>query len=318
VDALTEVLPIGAALPGPAQFFAYARERYSMLLKRREGRPWPWTDDPALRQYKFTNVFREDDRTTVWFRQHVRDPLQSDPSVLLATVLFRWFNRAEIGQVIFQQGLLSHPGHTPWDAFRESGDVTPMRGAILSAFPRGPYVTGAYMLHSPKGFDKLDGILHYCHQFHVHSDWQSQARKLTRNILEPSLEEFTKWLQQFDGQGPFTAYEVACDLMYTNVLCDAHDKLTWANLGPGARRGLNRVHGRVRAGHRKPHGAPVKEETALEEMRALLALSQNDDYWPAAWPAWDMRTVEHTLCEFDKYCRATSGEGEPKQLYRRT
>jgi hypothetical protein len=318
VDSIVDIAASDTALSGEAKFFAFARERYSILLKRRTGQPWPWTDDLALRKYKFTNVFREDDRTTVWFRENVRDRLRSDPSVLLATVLFRWFNRVEIGQVIFQQGLLGHPGCTPWDVFRDSGDTVPMRGAILSAFPRGPYVTGAYMLHSPAGMDKLDGILHYCRQFYHHSGWREVARNDINHHTAQCLEDCTNWLQEFDGQGPFTAYEVACDLLYTAVLERARDRMTWANLGPGARRGLNRVHGRVRVGHRKPHGAPVREEDALQEMRRLLLAAHDPDNWPSAWPMWDMRTVEHTLCEFDKWCRATSGEGEPKQLYRRT
>jgi hypothetical protein len=47
----------------------------------------------------------------------------------------------------------------------------------------------------------------------------------------------------------------------------------------------------------------------------LLSYSQRVVYWPGHWPAWDMRTVEHTLCEFDKYQRALSGDGKPKQNY---
>jgi hypothetical protein len=34
------------------------------------------------------------------------------------------------------------------------------------------------------------------------------------------------------------------------------------------------------------------------------------------WPAWEMREVEHTLCEFDKYERARLGEGKPRGVYR--
>lgn len=299
----------------PDAFFTYARARYTILLKRRAGQPWPWTDDPVLRKYKFTNVFREDDRTTVWFRSFVRNPMRNDPSVLLATVLFRWFNRTEVGEVIFFQPTLN--GQTPWELFRDTGDAGAIRGALRSVFPRGPYVTAAYMLHSNPGMDKLAGITHYCEQFYKMSACRSIALHWMQQPCS-YLQVFVEWMQQFDGQGPFTAYEVACDLYYTAVLCRAHDANTWANLGPGARRGLNRIHGRTRGGlHPKPWGSPVTEERALEEMRALLEASRLEEYWPSGWPRWDMRTVEHTLCEFDKYCRALNGEGEPKQLYRR-
>ena len=54
-------------------FFAYARERYRIRLKRNAGESKPWTDDPILAQYSFTEVFREDDKTTRWLRENVRD-----------------------------------------------------------------------------------------------------------------------------------------------------------------------------------------------------------------------------------------------------
>ena len=55
-------------------------------LRPEAGLPAPWTDDRILRDYYFTNVYRELDKTTVWFRENVRDPLRDDPRVIFATV----------------------------------------------------------------------------------------------------------------------------------------------------------------------------------------------------------------------------------------
>ena len=42
------------------------------------------------------------------------------------------------------------------------------------------------------------------------------------------------------------AYEIVCDLRYTYFLRDATDKDTWTHLGPGAKRGMERLlHGEV-------------------------------------------------------------------------
>jgi hypothetical protein len=77
----------------------------------------------------------------------------------------------------------------------------------------------------------------------------------------------------------------------------------------GAKRGLNRLRGRpVRQG--------LRQDAALTEMRKLLQLSRTGYNWPRRWPAWEMREVEHTLCEWDKYERTRLGEGVPKALYR--
>ena len=38
------------------------------LRKEVQKNPPPWTNDPILQQFKFCQVFREDDRTTRWFK----------------------------------------------------------------------------------------------------------------------------------------------------------------------------------------------------------------------------------------------------------
>ena len=114
-----------------------------------------------------------------------------------------------------------------------------------------------------------------------------------------SLEETHKALMQYPGMGPFMAYEVVTDLAHTPVLRRARDRMTWANPGPGCLRGLGHVYG---TRHTRANPA------TLLHMRELLDLAGPDSfYWPEDWPAWDMRTVEHWLCEYDKYCRGVAG-----------
>lgn len=307
-------------------FFAYARERHSIYLRREAGKAWPWTDDPILQKYRFTNVFRELDKTTLWLKENVREQLRNETEVLLAVVLFRWFNRIEVANVIFNQFcLLIKDNNSPmkfntaWNQFAAIGDITAIKSALLSAFPNGPYVTGSYMITSPEGMSKLDGILRLCSDFWHNSNWRRTAEVMIEDGGRFTLQGFTRWLQQTPGQGPFLAYEVATDLRHTALLDHAPDINTWANIGPGCRRGLNRIHGRVRAtakGAKASHGAALSEAQALSEMGELLVLSWDSDCWPNHWPKWEIRDVEHTLCEYDKYNRVLLGEGAPRQLYR--
>lgn len=306
------------------EFFAYTRERHCIYLRRQSGEAWPWTDDPILRQYRFTCVFRELDRTTVWVRANVRERLIDRPECLLAMVVARWFNRIEALDVIFNQQILvfgNDPGMqtTPWDWFLMTGDASGMRYALVSAYPTGPYVTGSYMIRSPTGLSKLDGMLKLCSDFHHHSGWRQIAQHMLDNPGDVTMEGFTQWLTESPGQGPFLAYEVACDLQHTRLLDKAPDINTWANVGPGCLRGLNRMAERINPKPRKPshkYKADLSEEQALDEMRVLLEISRYDHQWSNAWPHWDMRTVEHNLCEFDKYQRVKSGEGVPRQIFR--
>ena len=102
------------------------------------------------------------------------------------------------------------------------------------------------------------------------------------------------------------AYEVASDLRHTRYLRNAPDIMTWANLGPGSKRGINRVLG-------EPLGASVSDQLAQEVFLSLLEYLQSN--WPNDWPALEMREVEHSLCEFDKYMRVKLGQGRPRAKY---
>ena len=103
------------------------------------------------------------------------------------------------------------------------------------------------------------------------------------------------------------AYEMVSDMRHTRLLEDATDIRTWANPGPGAKRGLQRL------------GLPYKKDAdAITSMRSLLALTDDGYHYtlaPHVPRPLEMRDIEHSLCEFDKYCRVKFGEGEPRSKY---
>jgi 5-hmdU DNA kinase-like protein len=274
----------------PTPFFEYACERYRIYLARANGFPKPWTSDPILQSYRFCNVFREDDKVTEWLRTNVRNPLKKNPVVIPAVITCRFFNRIESMELLVKNNL-----HTYWDA-----------GKLQRVF-KGvkPIVGAAYIIKTPNGMDKLRGLISILDEV-----WDRYVDyTLTDTVLSLStMEDVVSYLCTFPYIGKFTAYEIACDLQYTDVL-NPKDTMTWANPGPGAQRGLQRIlNGAV-------GGGKLYDSVMLAAMQELLRLSQNPHNWVAHWPRWDMRTVEHTLCEFDKYERARLGEGTPKQKY---
>lgn len=315
-----------------SEYFAYARERHAIHLRRAAGQPPPWTEDPVLQRYRFCNVFRELDKTTVWFRENVRTPLQEKPEVLLATVLFRLFNRIATGEAIFCQEVLPIIGKgTAWKFFLGDGDTGYLKNSILSYCRQGPYVTGSFMVKTPTGMPKLDGVLWIVEQFATQmqplpddggrTGWRGAAGQMLhfRDDKSWSLEEAWSWLRQFPFIGDFQAYEIVTDLRHTALLDRAPDIMTWANPGPGAKRGLKWLIPNI--GNRGEQ---------IGAMRELLAMSRDPEYWPqegsrwlelarrakdcppGEWPAWEMRDVEHTLCEFDKYWRVQHGGSAPR------
>lgn len=303
------------------EFFAFARKRHQIYLDRQAGKPWPWTDDAILSTYSFTNVFRELDKVTVWFKNNIREPMRSSPAVLLATITFRWFNRPQTGSAIFKQQLdFGHGCHTPWETFLRTGDTEDMKTGILNTCGSGPYVNGAYIILGQQGMSKLDGVLACIQTVAMnsapgqHRHWEEVAKSCLSG--SETLETVWDWLRRYPYSGDFMAYEVVTDLRHTDLLCNAPDILTWANPGPGAERGLARVTGRG-VSYRAPL-KKVSKAAMIEEMRELLKMSRRREFWPQrkGWPALEMREIEHTLCEFDKYERTRTNEGTPKARYR--
>jgi len=261
-------------------FFETARLRERIRLSKESGHPWPWTNDPIFQEWRFCNVRREDDKTTVWFRENIRDPLKNNScKVVEATVIFRWFNRIEVGEKI--KDLLLGTWNSD-EAHKRLQGVKPV-------------VTGAYMRSSPMGYGKLEGVLQ-C----VDAALLYIPAILERRFKSPSapktLEEAWKDFKGLSFMGPFGAYEVVSDLRWTSVLSGATDIMTWAHPGPGCCRGLRRVV-----------GDEFPKEEALDLMRDLLEYSRNSHYWPEECVPWEMREVEHWLCEYDKICRARFG-----------
>jgi hypothetical protein len=108
------------------------------------------------------------------------------------------------------------------------------------------------------------------------------------------------------------AYEVVTDLRHSIHLQNAEDIMTWANAGPGAQRGLNRIHGR-------PLNQTIKKDVLNMEMKDLLDISDEvAGMLNTNVPRLEMREIEHCLCEYDKYERVRLGEGRPRAKYKYT
>ncbi len=280
-------------------FWYWLAERHRIYLKRQAGLPKPWTDDPILRDYKFTNPFRENDRGTVWLRENFIKPHWNDSPELMAFNLawYRMFNFWGTGELLGWQ--------TSWDAEKIAYQLESALDEDRQVF------TGAHIVYSRPGLSKVDAIVKVCGDF-----WN--RRQLISRLCahQKSLEKIHNYLTDFDSVGGFMAYEIVSDYRHTPLLEDATDIYTWANPGPGAIRGLQRL--RMVQTSNKPF--------AIERMRELLGRGKDgafgstfDRLWDldyfAPLPALEMRDIEHSLCEFDKYCRVKFGEGTPRSKF---
>jgi hypothetical protein len=272
------------------------RERHNIYLKKRAGCPKPWTNDPIMQQYFFTNPYRENDKTTEWFRERVREPLRDSIDVFMATVIFRWFNLISTGELLIKNDLLEH-----WNekvALHELGKVRATGK---------PVFTGAFMINSPGGIPKLEAICARISNVWRDRFYLREKCLLTSETMEAVHEELVK----YPGLGGFMAYEIVCDLRYTYWLEEATDKLTWCNPGPGAIRGLYRLLGRDFPKGNNASSPPVPSDWAKQTQKLLKTAQRR----LKGMPPLEMREIEMSLCEVDKYLRLQAGDGRAKRRY---
>lgn len=284
--------------PAPAlrAYIKTAVERHAIYERRAAGQPWPWTKDELFQTYKFCNVFRELDTVTRWIDRHIRKPYAKHPDL--------WWMLAAARQINWPDtlaDLIATPGAWPEDGLKSWRPATMARTMRKRAAAGQKVYTGAYML-SGTGIRKLNLV----DKPHLTAHILTELRKSNGGGVEhaSTIQEAHILLRQQYGFGAFLAYEVATDMRHTRYLNKAPDIMTFANAGPGAKRGLARLYGRKIVTY-----GPA--EQTMAEMISILPAMQR------AFPhrAVELRDVEHQLCEHDKYLRVLLGQGRPRARY---
>lgn len=284
--------------------FNWMKERHLIYHRRFRGKlPWPWTKDKILQTYSFCNVYRELDKVTIWVRENIREPYADHPNLPFMLAVARQINWPDTLQEIMDEGGWPVRGFDP----------KKMRKIMLARQARGDKLyTGAYILNGQLGSrykkGKDDKAYYTCHVV-LQTAWDLRHR--INAVMKDTHSMKHTWYAFLDGfgWGPFTAYEVVCDLRYTKWLHNAKDRLTWANAGPGAKRGLDRLANRPKSKR------PVAEELTQEmiKLHGIIAPVWRRRF--SYYPPLELREIEHSLCEFDKYERVRRGQGRPKATY---
>lgn len=279
-----------------SSLFAYMIEREAIRQRRAAGLPRPWTGDPILDAYSFTNVRRSDDRTT---RELVANfyepnaPAAAPGDVLFNCALARFFGRADV------------VAHLGWQADWDS-EATIARAREWA----GPLFTSAYVItNNGESGDKVEFV---CRKV-LTPLWQARNRIATATVRENGWHFLVGQLRELPGLGGtgFMAKEVAQDFMLATGWVP-RDRDTYTPVGKGARRGLNRLHGRQVNEKITSTGRDV-EWRLLREVRELFAIRH--EFLPADFVELQLHDIQFNLCELDKYLRTKSGEGKPKRRY---
>jgi len=261
-------------------FNAFVEERERIRVKKVNGDPRPWSDDPIFQNYKFCNIHREDDRTTQWIRANWRNPHKADPDLWFAMVIAR--------RALNWPGSLEALGYpVPWDPANFIHVIKTRTAAGLKC-----YDTAYQLLVQGRKGDKAANMV----KFILDPLWA--ARESIRPQRGDSLRNFFNRLSSFKYMGSFYTGQVVADLKYVQMDM-AQDWQSFAVPGPGSERGLNRV-----MGHDK--NAPWREDNWQENLKTLHILTQTKMH---------AQDLQNCLCEFDKYERIRLGEGRVRPYH---
>lgn len=268
-------------------FWWFVNERHRMYIKKTSGAPKPWTEDPALRDWKYCNVFRTlDTQTKALIAHYILNPNATPQEIIFNTFVFRAFNWHDTYLVI-------GGWQTSWNKEEVLNilDKRDGRGIKLTS--------GAYMIRGREGMPKYESIVQTL------TDVWDGIESLTEDIMQqPQLQWAYQMImdKHFWGWGPFTIYQICLDLSYSKVLEHPLDINTWCEFGPGAKRGLREIWPEL----------TLTSEWMIEASHDLWLdqVKYREDHVPEM----TLQDIEFCLCELSKYRRIKAG-GRSKERY---
>lgn len=291
--------------------------------------PAPWTDDPILQNFKFTNVIRDLDRLSLYERRHILSKidemddswsderrLQWKKSILLNIMIFRLWVKPDTYEVHGFIDLTDPKWKEKWEAAKPI--LLQRREDGVSNFTAAYYVCNLRACN-PNPETQKNKTANAIAQIDY---WTSHIDEIYDGaIVQPkSMREQIDYFVTLTCVGAFTAYEYACDIAEVTRYCKNHlvawDQDNGTNVGPGAKRGIDWIF-RNKGGMsdyqcilylRSIWKHELQVRGKLEQFLNQLPKELNGDI--------DLRVIEHCLCETQKYNKAATNTGRPKEAFR--
>lgn len=267
------------------EFWRFAAERQSIFVNRQRQPLPPWTTDPILSAFKFTNVYRASDRVSQFLIRNVIYQGSDNPvEVVFRVLLFKLFNKIETWQLLEEK----------------LGEVTTRNfsidrfGAILNqAFEAGQRIySAAYIM--PSGSKTFHTTRK--HQAHLQLlDFMLKDQLPVKLGDAKDLKQAFEVLRSYPLIGDFLAYQYAIDINYSEVTHFSEAEFVAA--GPGARSGLRKCF------------ANLEGVTDEEVIRLVTDLQVQEFERRGISFNWlgerrlQLIDVQNLFCEIDKYAR---------------
>ena len=285
-------------------YWRFAAERQEVFFRKFEGKAPPWTEDPIIQKYKFTNAYRASDRVSQFFiRRVIYDGDQTPNEVFFRTILFKLFNRIETWELIKREC-----GQVCWK------DYTFARfdSVLTRALARGTRIySAAYIMPPVHGFGTKKK-----HQGHLKLLELMMTTELPARVADArSMRQVFDLLRSCPGLGDFLSYQYAIDLNYGPIT--NFSEMEFVVPGPGAREGIRKCFETL-GGLNEVEIIRLVAERQSEEFQRLGIRFRS--LWGRPLQLIDCQNL---FCEVDKYSRMAhpsikgrAGRTRIKQVYR--
>lgn len=289
-------------------YWKFAAERQEVFFARYHGKPWPWTEDPILREYKFTNAYRASDRVSQFLIRNVIYAGNQEPDeVFFRIILFKVFNKIETWRRL-EKALGKPLSYATYDF--EAYD------AVLSEImSRGTAIfSGAYIL--PSGRSSFGYRRKHRNQLKL-LELMMEDQVPARLTEIPKMQEAFELLLSYPSIGSFLAYQYVIDINYSTMT--RFNEMEFVEPGPGAIDGIRKC---------------FADLGGLNEAELIRFVTEKQDrfferleiQFRSLWGrTLQLIDCQNLFCEIDKYARKAhpqyegrSGRTEIKQKYNRS
>lgn len=286
-------------------YWHFAAERLAIYYRKQDASEGPWTENPVLRTYRFTNSYRAADRVSQYLIREVQYlPARSEApaELFFRTLLFKLFNRIETWEAIE-----ASVGPVEWRA----GILEKIEPVLDGLMRHGRRIySAAYIMPAPR----LGGVRK--HANHLALLQQMMDDRLADRLRQaPDLATAYQMLLRYSGLGPFLAFQYAIDLNYSELLNFAESEFVVA--GPGAIDGISKCF------------SDYRRYRPEEIIRAMVERQSSEfERLGLEFPGLHGRPLQpidcqNLFCEVSKYARVAhpnvagvSGRQRIKQGYR--
>ena len=275
-------------------YWRFAAERQEIFFRRFSAQVPPWTADPILAEYKFTNAYRASDRVSQYLIRNViygeGRPTSAD-EVFFRIMLFKFFNKIDTWLELERAvGPLTHEEYS----FKHYDQV------LSRAMVRGSAIySAAYIM--PSGGGTLGHARK--HQNHLALLERMLADSVPQQLLEcRTMQRAFELLKSYPSLGDFLAYQYATDINYSEITDFTESEFVVA--GPGALDGIRKCF-LDRGGLNEPETIKFMMDRQEAEFERLGLTFRS--LWGRRLQLIDCQNL---FCEVDKYARVGHPEIE--------